>query len=141
MPVPEAILTVVREWIVKADHDLTAAVQILKLGKEAPTETVGFHAQQCVEKYLKAILVYRSIPFPRTHDLRALMALVPRRYCPALDDAMQGRLTDYASGPRYPESGPDISLTAARKAVTVARRVRREVRRKLPKAALPKKQN
>jgi hypothetical protein len=56
-------LTVVREWIVKADHDLVAAGQILNLGKAAPTETVGFHAQQCIEQYLKAILVYRSIPF------------------------------------------------------------------------------
>jgi len=36
MPVSEAVLTVVREWIVKADHDLTAAAQILKLGKAAP---------------------------------------------------------------------------------------------------------
>ena len=31
MPASEAVLTVVREWIVKADHDLTAAAQILKL--------------------------------------------------------------------------------------------------------------
>lgn len=60
MPASEAVLTVVREWIVKAEHDLTAAVQILKLGKAAPTEAVCFHAQQCVEKYLKAVLVYLS---------------------------------------------------------------------------------
>jgi HEPN domain-containing protein len=139
MRVPEAVLTVVREWIVKAEHDLIAAVQILKLGKAAPTETVCFHAQQCVEKYLKAILVYRSIPFAKTHEIRALMALVPRRYRPPLAEAMQEQLTDYASTTRYPESGPDISLTATRKAVAAARRVRREVRRKLPKAALPKK--
>jgi NMD protein affecting ribosome stability and mRNA decay len=67
------------------------------------------------------------------------MDLVPRRYRPALDEAMQVQLTSYASVTRYPESGLDISLTAARKAVTLARRVRREVRGKLPKGALPKK--
>jgi HEPN domain-containing protein len=139
MPASEAILTVVREWIVKADHDLTAAAQILKLGKATPTETVCFHAPQCVEKYLKSILVYRSIPFTKTHDIRALMALVPRRFRPTLDDAMQVRLTRYASVTRYPLSGLDISLTTARKAVTLARRVRREVRGKLPRRALPKK--
>jgi hypothetical protein len=99
MPVSEAVLILVREWIVKADHDLIAATQILKLGK----------------------------------------ALVPRRYRPTLDGAMQDRLTDYATTLRYPESGPDSSLTAARKAVTAARRVRREVRQKLPKSALLKK--
>ncbi|MBI1916693.1 MAG: HEPN domain-containing protein [Planctomycetes bacterium] len=76
----EAVLTVVREWIVKAEHDLTAAAQILTLGKATPTETVGFHAQQCVDKYLKAVLVYRSIPFTKTHVIRALMNLVPQRY-------------------------------------------------------------
>jgi HEPN domain-containing protein len=138
MPASKLILAVVQEWIVKADHDLTAAAQILKLGKAAPTEAIGFHAQQCVEKYLKAILVYRSIPFSKTHNIRDLMTQVPRRMRPALEDEMQARLTRYASATRYPESGPDISLTAARKAVSVARRVRREVRRKLPKGALPK---
>ena len=139
MRASEAVLTVVREWIVKADHDLTAAAQILKLGKDAPTETVCFHAQQCVEKYLKAILVYRGIPFPKSHDIGVLMVLVPRGSRPALAVDVQDRLTKYASAPRYPESGLDISLTAARKAIATARRVRREVRRKLPKAALPKK--
>ena len=64
MPVSEAVLTVVREWIVKADHDLMMAAHILKLGKAAPVDIICFHAQQCVEKYLKAILVYRSLPFP-----------------------------------------------------------------------------
>jgi HEPN domain-containing protein len=139
MRVPETILTLVREWIVKADHDLTVAIHILKLGKDAPPETLGFHAQQCVEKYLKAILVYRCIPFTKTHVIRDLMALVPRRYLPALDKGMQVDLTRYASVTRYPVPGPDISLTAARKAVTAARRVRRQVRMKFPKAALPKK--
>jgi HEPN domain-containing protein len=139
MPASEATLTVVREWIVMADHDLTAAAQVLKLEKAAPFETVCFHAQQCVEKYLKAILVYRSIPFPKTHDIRVLRALAPRRWRPAMEDALQDRLTKYASVSRYPQSGLGLSLTAARKAVALARRVRREVRRKLPKAALPKK--
>ena len=139
MPAAKAVLAVVREWIVKAENDLIAAAQILKLGKAAPLDTVCFHAQQCVEKYLKAILVYRSIPFPKSHIIRVLMALVPRRLRPALDEDWQDRLTRYAGPTRYPGSGVIISLTAARKAVALARRVRREVRRKLPKAALPKK--
>ena len=139
MHASKAVLILVREWIEMADHDLTAAAAILKLGKTAPKETVCFHAQQCVEKYLKAVLVYRSIPFSKTHDIRALMGLVPRRYHPTLDDAMRLRLTRYAAPSRYPRSGVNISWTAMRRAVTAARRVRREGRRKLPKAALPKK--
>jgi hypothetical protein len=39
MPAPEeAVLIILREWLVKADNDLTAAGQILKLGKAAPME-------------------------------------------------------------------------------------------------------
>ena len=120
----------------KADNDLTAAIQILKLGRAAPTETVCFHAEQCVEKHLKAVLVLKAIPFPKTHNIRVLMALLPRKSRPPLGEDAQDRMTEYAAVTRYPESGLDISLTAARKAVAIARRVRREVRRLLPRAGL-----
>lgn len=33
----------------------------------------GFHAQQAVEKALKALLCFRDIDFPRTHDLESLI--------------------------------------------------------------------
>jgi HEPN domain-containing protein len=109
MRVTEAVLKVVREWIVKADHDLTAAIHILKVGTAAPAEIVSFHAQQCVEKYLKAILVYRSIPFPKSHDIRALMALVPRRLRPALGEGLQDRLTQYAGPARAPRGSAEVT--------------------------------
>ena len=35
-----------------------------------------FHAQQCVEKYIKARLIEAETPFPKTHDLSALLSLV-----------------------------------------------------------------
>ncbi len=139
MRVPEAILAVVREWIVKADHDLTMAAQILKLGKDAPPEGLGFHAQQCVEKYLKAILVYRSIPFAKTDVIGDLLNLVPRRYRPALDKGMQVDLTRYASVTRYPVPGPDISLTDARKAVAAGPPGSARCSAEAPQGALPKK--
>ncbi len=139
MRVSEAVLALVREWIVKADNELTAAGLILKRGKGAPTDTVCFHAQQCVEKYLKAILVYRNIVFRRTHEIQSLMGLVPQRYRPVLAPATQDLLTSYAAEARYPGMSRVITLTEARKAAATARRVRREVRQKLPKSALPKK--
>ncbi|MSU80013.1 MAG: HEPN domain-containing protein [Gemmataceae bacterium] len=54
MPDPDDIALVAREWIIKADNDLKNAAHTLKLGEEGPTDTVCFHCQQCVEKYLKA---------------------------------------------------------------------------------------
>ena len=84
---------------------------------------------------MKAILVLEGIDFPKTHDLERLLALLPAGLRPELSFEEQARLTDYATGARYP--GWDaISLTAARRAVAVARRVRREVRRGLPRKAL-----
>jgi HEPN domain-containing protein len=115
---------------------LKTAAHTLTLGDECPTDAVCFHAQQCVEKYIKALLVYRAIAFPKTHDIHDLRALLPPKLRPKLESKVQQRLTEYAVVLRYPGTGPEVTLTEARKAVAVARRVRKEVRRHLPAAAL-----
>ncbi len=137
MPERERVLTVVRGWVAKAENDLKTAVHTVKLGADCPTDTVCFHAQQTVEKYLKALLALRGIDFPKTHDVEELMGLVPPADRPEIPDDAQGRLTDYATITRYPGDYEPISLTEARRAVSVARRVRRAVRKVLPEDALP----
>ncbi len=135
MPGIDAVLRVVQEWVVKAENDLKNAAHTLKLGKDCPTDTVCFHAQQCVEKYLKALLVLKGIDFPKSHDLEELMALLPERVRPGLTGEEQGRLTTYATAARYPGWG-EISLAEARRAVAVARRVRKGARGMLPREVL-----
>ena len=44
----------------------------------APAWVLGFHAQQAVEKGLKAILSLRGVEFPRTHNLSMLLELLRR---------------------------------------------------------------
>ncbi len=105
----------IREWLAKADNDLKTAVHTLTLGKDCPTDTVCFHAQQCVEKYIKALLVFRATAFPKTHDIHMLRALLPPKLRPKLDRKVQDRLTDYATELRYPESGPDVLLAEGTK--------------------------
>ena len=85
MPVTKAVIDVIREWITKAENDLITAVHTLKLNEDCPTDTVCFHAQQCVEKYLKALLVFRATPFPKSHDIALLTGLLPMRLRPKLD--------------------------------------------------------
>ncbi len=97
MPVPKGLITVIREWLVKADNDLKAAVHTLALGRDCPTDTVCFHAQQCVEKHIKALLVFRATPFPKTHNIHVLRALLPPKLRPKLDKKVQERLTEYAA--------------------------------------------
>jgi HEPN domain-containing protein len=136
MPAPDPIIAVLREWLAKADNDLKTAAHTLTLGKDCPTDTVCFHTQQCVEKYIKALLTFRGITFTMTHNIHVLRALLPPKLRPKLDKKTQDRLTDYATVMRYPGSGPDVPLAEARQAVAIARRVRKEVRQHLPPAAL-----
>lgn len=130
---PEAVRAVVREWTLKADNDLKAAAAMLRLGADCPADVACFHAQQCVEKYLKALLVHHTINFPKTHNIRTLTGLLPPRTRPQIDPALQDRLTEYATVTCYPGDYEPISLSEARKAAALARRVRAHVRRALQK--------
>ncbi|MGD2176087.1 MAG: HEPN domain-containing protein [Candidatus Brocadiaceae bacterium] len=136
MPDREKVLLVARGWVAKAENDLKTASHTLKLGTDCPTDAVCFHAQQTVEKYVKALLVLRGIDFPKTHDLEALLSLVPAADRPEVSEDEQARLTDYATVMRYPGDYEPISLAEARRAVAVARRVRGAARKLLPKDAL-----
>jgi HEPN domain-containing protein len=81
----------------------------------------------------------RATAFPKTHNIQVLRALLPPKLRPKLASMVQDRLTQYATVLRYPGGGPEVPLTEARRAVAVARRVRKEVRKHLPPAALRRK--
>lgn len=127
---------VVRGWIEKAENDLKNAILTLRAGEECPADTVGFHAQQCAEKYLKALLTARDIDFPKTHDLGELIARITPGISVGLSAEDERRLTAYATVTRYPGDYEPVSVGEARQAVALARRVRGAVRRQLPKGAL-----
>jgi HEPN domain-containing protein len=59
----------------KAEDD-TKAMQWLASKSEISDEIIGFHAQQAVEKWLKAVLGSREIAFEYTHDLHRLITEV-----------------------------------------------------------------
>ena len=84
MPGAEGPNLVAGEWVAKAEEDLTTAAHTLRLGRSCPTGAVCFHAQQTVEKYLKAYLVSRGTPFPKTHDIEDLGARMPAEARPDL---------------------------------------------------------
>lgn len=46
--------------------------------REVDDDTLGFHAQQAVEKLLKAVLASRGVGYPRTHNLRILIELLTK---------------------------------------------------------------
>jgi len=114
-------------WVARAEEDFTLARSALRR-KRPLIYGATFHAQQCVEKYLKALLVAQGLTFPRTHDLAALsdLCLQGGITIPVAHDALD-RLAAYAVQVRYP--GEDPTLDEAREVLQVAQAVRRFVRK------------
>jgi len=90
-------LALVRGWFLKAESDLNAARRVVE--SDGPYDTVCFHAQQAVEKYLKGLLAFRGQPFPPTHNLEQLQHLGealpawPRKCASACSASFLRRLT------------------------------------------------
>ncbi|MEX2138775.1 MAG: HEPN domain-containing protein [Pirellulales bacterium] len=63
------------EWVQKAEADFEAA-QVLSQSATPLHDAVCFHAQQCIEKYLKAWLQEANVRFPRSHDLEEMLDLI-----------------------------------------------------------------
>lgn len=96
----------------KATHDLLAADAILSAG--IAFDMVCFHAQQAVEKSLKALLTNQNIDYPRKHDLDELLGSV-RRVAPDIDRfaAQISLLTPYAVDARYVDDlQPEFAVAA-----------------------------
>ena len=74
----EAKRDLYEKWIRRANEDLAVAEQLLYDGVPY-FGSIGFHAQQAAEKFLKACLVWHQIEFPKTHDLEELLRLVSNR--------------------------------------------------------------
>lgn len=65
----------VRLLLSKAAEDEAALVVLLGHGP-ATLMAAGFHAQQAVEKLLKAALCSRGVDYPKTHIIRVLLDLL-----------------------------------------------------------------
>lgn len=100
-----------RALLKKAANDLIAAEATLNI--EQALDTVCFHAQQAVEKSLKAILALYDIDYPRRHDLGELLNLtVPLapQIAPLEDRIL--RMTPYAVEARYDDAFDPLLLEA-----------------------------
>ncbi|MBI5638217.1 MAG: HEPN domain-containing protein [Nitrospinae bacterium] len=122
----------VRQWIEKAEHDLRTAEHTLTLKDDCPFDTVCFHAQQCAEKYLKGLLAFNALDFPKTHDLILLKNLAIKAGCMNPHELPLQTLNRYSIETRYPGEWEPITRVEAEEAVDLARKVRHLVRSSLP---------
>ena len=64
----------VERWLRKAANDLRTGETMVSVDP-AVTDTACFHAQQCVEKCLKAFLTFAQRHVEKTHSLPRLLPL------------------------------------------------------------------
>jgi len=120
----------VQSWIRKADEDYRVAGHVLERRAEDYFVS-AFHSQQAAEKYLKAFLVWRQIPFPKTHvigDLLKLVSAVDGELAKCLRPA--GMLSPYGVEFRYP-SQEVASRKEARNALRMAEMVKTKIMKRM----------
>jgi len=64
------------DWLRYARSDLELARVVRP--DEVLFEGLCFHAQQAAEKALKAVLIAKGVPPPKTHNIRTLLDLLPQ---------------------------------------------------------------
>ena len=120
----------VAEWVSKAEGDYLTAGRELRAHKSTNYDAVCFHAQQCAEKYLKAVLQENDKRIPKIHYLLELLALILK-----FDGSYEFLkadlevLEDYAVRFRYP--GDLAEKDEAQSAFAAAGTVRKFIRQKL----------
>jgi HEPN domain-containing protein len=117
---------IAHEWIVKAEADFATAEREFEVQVNVNYDAVCFHAQQCIEKYLKAYLQEHEVPFRRTHDLSDLLdsALTITPNWEHLREDLNA-LTLFAVEYRYPGEAAD---QAEAEALERCRKVRQTIR-------------
>ena len=119
------------KWIRKALEDFIVVEHELTFPKdEIPTGAVCFHSQQCVEKLLKAYLVFYNKEFGRTHNIEFLIKL-----CAEIDDDFinlkSGDLSFYAVEVRYPDDYYTPTIAEAKECYSIAKNIKTFIFNKL----------
>jgi HEPN domain-containing protein len=120
----------VDEWVSKAEGDFATAGRELRARKSPNYDAVCFHAQQCAEKYLKAVLQKNEKRIPKIHNLIELMML-----CEEIDSSFEMLRADlvtmerFSVRTRYP--GESAEKADAQSAYVAARTVQKFIRQKL----------
>lgn len=123
---------IVKKWIKKANNDLKIGIDELNVDEPA-TDAICFHMQQCVEKYLKAFLIFHNKEIRKTHDISILI-----KQCIEIDEEFKilydlevDALTDYAVEIRYPDDFYFPTVEETKEAIELAMKVKELVLSKI----------
>ncbi|MFA5043614.1 MAG: HEPN domain-containing protein [Kiritimatiellia bacterium] len=117
----------VNEWIEKAEEDSHVALTLRRLRRNPAHNAVCFHAQQCIEKYLKAIIEKHGNAIRKIHALPVLLDQCVEAH-PTLIGMRPDmvRLSEYAVEFRYP--GESATVKDATDAISIMQRSRMDLR-------------
>lgn len=116
-----------QEWVRYAEEDYVVACVLMRSRRPLAPNSVCFHCQQSIEKYLKARLVEAGMTVPKTHDLEALLnLLLPLEPLWETFRPTMNLLGGFAVKSRYP--GHDLQREEARFALKTCRSLRKEAR-------------
>jgi HEPN domain-containing protein len=95
------VADVIASWLKVVDDDLRQVVNNLQGPLPSPAGA-AYHCQQAAEKLVKAMLVKAGLAFPKTHDIAALVGLLPTQH--PLKDKLSSleKLTPFGVAYRYP---------------------------------------
>lgn len=112
-----------KAWIEHAEDDFTNTKKLIR-GRKPSIYGTCFHAQQCAEKYMKALLVHKDKSFPMTHDLVLLNNLLTQVgiFIGMTEDTLD-TLSAYAVATRYPGASP--TMDDAKEAIEIAKTIRK----------------
>lgn len=114
-------------WIAHAEDDFESAKALIRR-KKPLLYSVCFHAQQCAEKYMKALLLLQTKDFPKTHDLNVLDVLCTKAgIIIGIEKLALQLLSNYAVNTRYP--GDEPTLKDAKVAIEISTDIRRFARK------------
>jgi len=113
----------VKEWLAKAEADFATARRELEVTDHTNYDAVCFHAEQGVEKLMKALLIQLGVTPPKTHRLLALDDLL-RPVCPGwmVEKGDLQLLTRAAVDFRYP--GETADFAEAKEVMDISLRLR-----------------
>jgi HEPN domain-containing protein len=110
------------EWLRRAKGNLARAKQ--SKPAEGFWEDLCFDAQQAAEKAVKAVLVFRQIDFPKTHQIGELLVLLGQGGHGAPEPVWRAQaLSNYAVSTRYPSPEEPVTEDEWREAVELAEQV------------------
>jgi HEPN domain-containing protein len=98
----------------KAQADFDAAVVLATADSPISDETVGLHLQQAVEKSSKALLTWKNVKYPFTHDIDTLFRALATKGCRVPERFSDlDTLTLFATQARYERVVPPGSFDRA----------------------------